>query len=339
MISISFIYVFYSTPIFLQLNAEDFPLEKLWSQSLSGAVVDISVSSDNSKIFALTDSALYAILPTNGNIIWSSPLSWQVDRSPALSTTEMVFITDNHSIQALNIYDGSMIWRQPLPESGSGRLVDLSGNLVLVNQTSYDIRAYDTPSGQFLWSVPTGRGFVLAYIDGDRVYIADYGISAVKAATGESIWQHGNTIISTSTYSDRTIYYASENKVTAFDTQTQNDLWSTDLPENGFLRFKLVGDFLFVMDSNAFYIFNKSNGILEWQDNFSYPMNPVIIANNLYIMDGFGRVIRVFNLATKTEVGHIRISAPYLFVAEKQDLYSSTDILFFSIGHEIFAYK
>lgn len=331
-------YILYSTPIFLQFGDTNFPLKTSWSQKLSNAIVDISTSNDNSVILARTQYRLYALQAVNGKVVWSFPLAKQVYHSPARNTGKTVYVTDSKFLYAIRINDGSEIWKQPLPESG-GRLVDLSESLILVNQTSYDIRAYNTQSGQLLWTAPVGRGFVQAYINDDTVYIADDGINAVKASTGESVWQHGNKVIGESTYNEKIIYYRSSNKVTAFDTQIQHELWNASLPENGFLRFKLGGDYLFVMDESNFYVFNKSNGILEWQEIISHPMNPVVIEKNLYVLEGFNRVIRVFNLATKTEIGHLRISAPQLSVVENQDMYSSPDILLFSIGHDIFAYK
>ncbi len=331
-------YILYSNPIFPQFRAINFPLKTSWSQKLSNAIVDISTSNDNSIILARTKYRLYALQAVNGKVAWSFTLANQVDHSPARSIGKTVYVTDSKFLYAISINDGSEIWRQPLPESG-GRLVDLSENLILVNQTSYDIRGYDTLTGQLLWSVPAGRGFVQAYINDDIVYIADDGINAIRASSGESVWQHGNNVIGESAYAERIIYYRSSNKVTAFDTQIQHELWNASLPENGFLRLKLDGDYLFIMDESNFYVFNKSNGSLEWQENISHPMNPVVIENNLYVLEGFSRVIRVFNLATKTEIGYLRISAPHLFVVENQEMSSSTDILLFSIGHDIFAYE
>ena len=230
-------YILYSTPIFLQFGVANFPLKNSWSQKLSNAIVDISTSNDNSVILARTKYMLYAIQAVNGEVIWSFPLSNQVYHSPARNIGKTVYVTDSKFLYAIRIDDGSEMWKQPLPESG-GRLVDLSESLILVNQTSYDIRAYGTQSGQLLWSVPAGRGFVQAYVDDDMVYIVDDGINAVKSSTGESAWHHGNKVIGESTYNKRIIYYTSENRVTAFDTQARKELWNTNLPENGFLRFR-----------------------------------------------------------------------------------------------------
>lgn len=231
-------YILYSAPIFLQFGDANFPLKNSWSQKLSNEIVDISTSNDNSVIFARTKYMLYGIQAVNGKIIWSFPLVNQVNHSPARSIGKMVYVTDSKFLYAIRINDGSEMWKQPLPESG-GRLVDLSENLILVNQTSYDIRAYDTQSGQLLWSIPAGRGFVQAHINDDIVYIADDGINAVRATSGKSVWQHGNNVIGESAYTEGIIYYRSTNKVTAFDTQIQHELWNASLPENGFLRFKL----------------------------------------------------------------------------------------------------
>jgi outer membrane protein assembly factor BamB len=330
--------IFYSTSAILQSSATNFPLGKLWSQNLNSEAVDISTSSDISKILVRTNSVLFVMEPADGKIVWSSPLAKQVHHSPARTAAKMVFVTDNDSLQALSISDGKLVWKQLLPQT-SGRLVDLSESLVIVNQASHDIRAYDTQSGQLLWSVPAGRGLVQAYINGDMVYIADHGISAIKAATGESVWQYGNSTIGASASSDGIIYYTSGNKVTAFDTETRNELWNVNLPDNGFLRFKLDNKCLFIMDESNFYLLDRSDGTLLWQADISHPMNPVIIANNIYVMEGFSRVIRVFNFATEAQIGHMRISVPHLLVAEKQDMFSVGDTLIFSTGQHVFAYK
>jgi outer membrane protein assembly factor BamB len=331
-------YFFYSSSAILRFSAVNFPLKKLWSQSLNSTVVHISTSSDNSEILVRTNSALFALETADGNIIWNLPLSKQIDDSPAISTAKMVFVTDSDSLRALNINDGRIVWEQSLPQS-SGRLVDVSESLVLVNQASYDIRAYDTQSGRLLWSVPVARGFVPAYINKDVVYIADYGIRAVDAATGKSAWLYGNNAIGASTYRDGIIYYTSENEITAFNTQTKTKLWNVTLPDNGFRRFKLDNDFLFVMDESNLYEFDTSKGTIVWQADISHPMNPAIIGDNIYVLEGFSRIIRVFNLTTKKEIGHVRVSAPHLLVVDMQNMFSSTDILLFSTGQDIFAYK
>jgi len=330
-------YFLFSPSLILKVSADNFPLNRLWSQRFNDLVVDISTSNSDEIIFIRTNKSLYALQSNTGDILWSFPLSKQIDHSPAVNFGTKVYVTDSEALLALDMENGRVRWSQPLPET-SGRVVDVSNSIVLINEVGADIRAYDVKSGSFLWNISGGRGFIQAFIDENLIYIPDYGVKAIDIKNGKDVWQYGTDVKYPSDYYNGVIYSAG-NRVVAFDVRNQTELWDMVLPIVGLQRLKLDNDFLFVMDEKNIYLIKKSNGTLAWQVGMSHPMNPVIIGDVVYVMDGFGRVIQVFNLSTGKEVGHIRVSLPHLLVVENQDMYSSADILLFSSGKYLFAYK
>jgi outer membrane protein assembly factor BamB len=319
-------------------TANYFPLDKLWSQKLGNTIDDLSISENGAMVLVRTRDAIYALDKGQGNIIWKYDISPQAYVSPAVSRNSRIFVADSKSLWALDSESGQVIWSQSLPESG-GRIVDVSKERVLVNLVGYYVRAYDTQTGSLLWNIGVGRGFVQAYINDNLVYIPDHGIKAVDIESGKTIWTEGTNTISSSSFSDGIIYYKSGNEIVAFDVKKRTELWSLDLKLGGSIDLIVNKGFLIIADKNNLFGFDKLDGHLKWRVATDFPQNPSIIDNQIYVLEGFTRKIRVLDIDTGKEVGSLRISFPYLLLAVgRKDMISTSNILLFSRGNEMFAF-
>jgi outer membrane protein assembly factor BamB len=318
-------------------TADDFPLEELWSQKLGNTINDLSVTEDGSTVIVRTANAIYAFDKVQGNILWKHNISPQVDYSPAVSSNAKIFVADSQSLWAFDQKGGQVIWSQSLPESG-GRIVDVTKDVVIVNLVGYYIQAYDTQSGSLLWNIGVGRGFIQAYIDDNLGYVADQGITAVDVESGKTIWTEGADVIQSSSFSDGIIYYGSGNKIAAFNVKERTELWNLNLNLDGFTELTVGKGFLIVADTSYLYAFDKSNGRLVWKVIAEFPKNPSVIGDDLFVLEGFTRNIRVFDIDTGKDVGFLRTSFPYLLIVDRRDMLSSSNFLLFSRGNEIFAF-
>ena len=288
-------------------------------------------------VLVRTATAIYALDKVQGNIIWKHNLSHQADFSPAISSKAKILVADSKSLWALDPENGQVIWSQSLPESG-GRIVDVSREVVLINLVGYYVQAYDTQTGSLLWNIGVGRGFIQAYVDDNLAYIPDHGITAVDVDSGKTIWIEGTDVIGSSSFSDGIIYYKSGNKIVAFDVKKRTEQWGLDLKLEGFSELTVEKGLLFVANSYYLYAFDKSNGHLIWKVLTKFPKNPSVIGNNIFVMEGFTRKIRVYDIATGKDVGFLRTSLPYLLIVDRKDMMSTSNLLLLSRGNEIFAF-
>jgi outer membrane protein assembly factor BamB len=314
-----------------------FPLEKLWSQKPGNTIDDLSVTEDSTMVLVRTATAIYALDKVQGNVIWKHNISHQAFFSPAVSSNSKIFVADSKSLWALDPENGQVIWMQLLSESG-GRIVDVSKEVVLINLVGYYVQAYDTQTGSLLWNIGVGRGFIQAYIDDSLVYIPDYGIEAIDIESGKTIWTEGADAIGSSSFSDGIIYYKSGNKIVAFDVKERTELWSLDLKLEGFSELTVEKGLLIVADTYYLYAFDKSNGHLVWKINTDFPKNPSVIGNDVFVLEGFTRKISAIDIDTGKEIGSLGTSFPYLVIVDRKDMLSSSNILLFSRGNEIFAF-
>lgn len=316
---------------------DNFPLVKLWSKKPGNTVESISITEDETMILVRISDAIYALDKNQGNAIWKRDISRQAFFSPAVSSNSKIFVADSKSLRAFVQKSGQIVWSQSLPESG-GRIVDVSKDIVLVNLVGYHVRAYDAQNGTLLWSIGAGRGFIQAYIVGNLVYILDHGIKAVDLESGKTIWVEGTDVIRSSSFSDGIIYYKSGIQIVAFDVKERTELWNLDLKLEGRYVLQVIKEFLIVTDASFLYALDKSDGHIVWKVIIDFPKNPSVIGNEIFLLEGFTRKIRVFDIVTGKDLGFLRTSLPYLVTVDRKDMLSFSNILLFSRGNEIFAF-
>ena len=321
----------------VQFDTTNFQLEKKWSHQLDSTITEISVGQNSVILFARTSNSIYAFRADNGNVLWSFDSLAQGGYSPAFSNNLNVYVVDDKYIRAFDKQSGQIIWSQLLPKS-RGQLVYVSDDIILVNEVANDISAYGAINGSMLWSIGVGRGFVNAYQDEGFVYIPDYGIKALDAATGKVLWKVGNDGIGSSSYSDGIIYFMSGDSIVAFDVKHQTEVWRLKFPSESFRKSVVDKGILFITDAQYLFAYNKSSGTLLWRAVVEFPTNPAIIENTVYVMEGFSRKIRCYDIATGKETGSFRVSFPILLLPDYRDMASTQNLLLFSRGTEIFAF-
>jgi outer membrane protein assembly factor BamB len=320
------------------LLTKGLPIVQRWAVKLNDATHEISGTSDETMILVRTNRAIYALLAETGETVWSFDLEPQAELSPALATSGRVFITDSKNIWSLSQQNGRILWRQSLPET-RGRVVSANSQVVLINQRSKDIRAYDANTGQFLWNIRTGGGAIEAYIDQNQVYIPDYGLKSIDLLTGKVLWEEIGNVIGSSSYEDGIIYYTSGDQIFAYDARSQIELWKVNLVATGFRKFKIYQDYVLVTDADYLYAFNKTTGDLHLKVRLSYPVNPTLIGDHIYVREGFKQAIQVFRLSTGEKIGTIQVSLPQLFFVEHQNVTSVAGLLIFSRNQVLYGYQ
>ncbi len=329
---------FFQSYSFAPFTSSTLPLKEKWSRNLRDNITEISGTEDGRFIFARTTNTVYALETNTGDVKWSFSLTPQVEMSPPIVANDKIYVADSNTLWALNLENGQPTWKQPLLEP-RGWVTDATTKAVLVNQISTDIRAYDAATGHLLWSVDVGAGPIHAYIDDNLVYVPDYGIKAINLLTGETVWSKGTAVIGESGYKNGVIYFTSEDNIVTFDTRQQKEIWRKTFSSNGFRKFKISDNIVFVTDADYLYAFNILNGNLMWKEALEQPENPSIIEGRVYVTEGFNRVIQAFDIETGKNLGSLRISLPKLLITENQDVAAVGDMLLVSKGKKLFAYQ
>ncbi|MBK9925274.1 MAG: PQQ-like beta-propeller repeat protein [Anaerolineales bacterium] len=327
------------TPI--NLGAQPFPLTKKWAVSLNSgsifdSIVELSKTGDG-VLLAKTKEGIYALQENSGAVMWFFGLKNQLQPRPAIAFDGIIYTSDSKYLLAISQKDGKLIWEQAV--GSANWIVDVSKDMVLVNEVANDIVSFDAKTGNLLWRKGVGRGFVAAYIDGDLIYIPDNGIEAVDAQTGSVVWGDGDDPIGDSAFLDGVIYYALGDSIIAFDARKRIELWSVFLSGFGFKRPLIHGDYVFAIDRDYLYAIRRSNGFLEYKIALDAPQSPSFLDDEVYVRGLFNRAIWVFDVNTKKQIGLLGTAMPVLLGVENQDMISGRDMLVFATGNRLFAYK
>jgi outer membrane protein assembly factor BamB len=313
------------------------PLLLQWSKKVSGTILELSATEDGSLIFARTANKLYAISSHSSTIVWEHNISRQVETSPALAVDGKIFIADSGNLWALDEGTGKTIWSQPLQDT-RGWVTDASEDVVLVNDRSNDMRAYNARTGKLLWAVNTGLGHTFAFLDGGTAYIADFGVKAVDSQSGRMLWNEADSANGWSDYNDGIIYYSSGPNVVAYDARNRRQLWRLGLNGQGIRRVDAADGRVLITDADHLYVVDQALGKVEWSAQIPYPANPTVFQGNIYVMEGFQRQIRIFSAKTGQEVDSVKAALPRLFWVYHRDMVQTGDLLLFSSGKTLYAY-
>ncbi len=118
------------------LAAEGFPLSEKWAAKLAGNVEQLSLADDDILI-ARTMTAVYALDIHSGRVIWQQDIAWHFSDEPVKAENGILFLTDGESVLALNQSDGKVLWKQALRHPSGSEIVDVTQDLVAVNDPPY----------------------------------------------------------------------------------------------------------------------------------------------------------------------------------------------------------
>jgi outer membrane protein assembly factor BamB len=232
----------------------------------------------NDHLFVSTSQGqLYSINPTFGAIDWSAAIGDQTVRQAALQSFSKPAVEDNvvvvyswatGSAYAFDTVSGRQNWEFELsadPAEGYSRISIngpvMTGGSVYFTSADYgsanstgaqSLIAVSAKSGKLTWTteldsidLSTGSrpyGVGQPYIAGDHVLVSiagadGFGLTAFSTETGDQVWKHsfGDSLFSQLSIVDDTAYVARvEGELTGIDTQTGDELWS--LKTGGELR-------------------------------------------------------------------------------------------------------
>jgi outer membrane protein assembly factor BamB len=129
--------------------------------------------------------------------------------------------------------------------------------------------------------------------------------------------------------------------IVAFNTTAGTEIWRQKRPfsSNDFPRLNIYNQFIIVEGSKSLTVLNGGTGDMIWKASVSYPMNPSVLGNTIYVMGGYDRIIRAFQITTGKEIGQLRTSS-YLFILapDQRDMIAIGNLLIFSRGHELICF-
>ena len=326
-----------------ELKDGNFPLELKWSTKMSDKVYAFSTS-ENGVIFAQSPYSLNALDASNGKLLWKFLTEGETSSSSALNG--IVYVCDKTTLYALKEDDGTKIWQQPLLLWNIGTIIDISEEVILLHDSGGLLSAYNTQNRDFLWDVSTQKGNrYIAFIDPNHniVYNFSYfAIQALDALTGKELWKISDNQFASGFYDNGIIFRAYSTGINAFDIQSKSILWEKQMDtfDSYNAKYVSVDKNIIVTTPVTMLSIQKTNGLVKWLKNYKddIPNRPTIIKNQLFIMEGFSRIIRVYDVNTGAEIGGLRISLPVFAAVDREEMISVNNMLIFANGKIVYSY-
>jgi len=330
------IFIYYQY-VHIRLDVNNFPLEQKWSSRVGAAILEISGVDNGNLIFVRTARALYAFDSETGREVWNFKLSYQAVPSPALASNGIVYVADSKSLWALDQINGIVIWEQSLSDV-DGQVISASNKAILVSNTYSNVSAYDAKTGTLLWMFPVYWYHTKFYVNKNIIYIPEDGIYAIDLDTGQVVLEKGLDAVTDSDFYDGIIYYVTPGSVVAFDTQDNTEIWRRDieLSRYGLPILKIQNKYLLVLDMYSVITLNRDTGKPVWKTSVSAPVNPSVVGDTVFVMEGFNRTIRALQIDTGKNTGFLRASGYHLLLVDsRQNMISLDNMLIFSRGNEL----
>lgn len=314
-----------------------FPLQQIWSQNVKGDIKAISATQDGTTIFARTYSFLYAIEPESGAIRWRYIYYFQRSPKPPIAYKGIVYFADERALYAVSQSDGKEIWRARRHGSADN-VIFVSDKITLLNGVRY-LSAYETETGNYLWQTHVGSiDFNVSIIDDMVFAYGDFGVRSYSISTGEKIDDPHPANASGQVQGNGTVHFFADDTVFQYDLQERSVVWRIPMAFYTSSEFALHQNILIATDGFHIYALDNRNGIILWTANLTNPVNPVIIDNTVYVMEGFSRKIFAFDLETGKIKGALHASLPVFLRAEREDMAGAGSLLILSIKNFVYAF-
>lgn len=239
--------------------------KKVWKQHYKNFSFSSNLATNGGFLYLGTDQAQIVKLDqATGKLIWAQPVPSTVISAPVATDREIFAKTINGEITTLDTQTGKPIWnyQQTLPSLILRDTSDpvIQNHALLVGFANGTLIAFDTTSGNVLWnkqiSLPEGK------TDVERM--------ADVAATPKVV--------------DNTVYAATyQGKLIAFNLQTQETLWSTDL--STYNDFTLSDKAIYAGDNQGNLVaVDRSTGAVLWKQTallYRHLTAPTYIGNDL----------------------------------------------------------
>ena len=246
------------------------PTPVLWSYETGDSVLS-SPAVSGGVVYVGSDSDVYALDASTGDLIWSYETGDYVFSSPAVSGGVVYVGSTDNRVYALDASTGDLIWSY---ETGDEvwSSPEVSGGVVYVGSRDNRVYALDASTGDLIWSYETG-GWVHSSptVSGDVVYVGsgDGRLYALDASTGDLIWSYetGGWVNSSPAVFGGVVYVGSnDNRVYALDASTGDLIWSYETGDDGVYSSPAVSGGVVYVGSrdNRVYALDASTGDLIW---------------------------------------------------------------------------
>lgn len=277
--------------------------KKIWQQHYENLSFSSNLALNGNSLYLGTDNAKTVKLDkTSGQLIWQKAVPSTVIAAPEATDHEVFVKTIDGQLTTLDTQTGKAIWnyQQTLPaltlRDASNPVIQ--NQLLLIGFANGTLLAFDPTSGNVLWnkqiSSPEGKTDVERMAD----------VAATPRMTNNSI-----------------IAATYQGKLTAFNLQTQDILWSIDA--STYNDFTLSENALYLgdTDGNILAVDQKTGAILWKQTALLYRhlTAPTYIGNNLIAVadqEGYLHIINAKDghFVARASVNNSGFIAPPLYV-------------------------
>lgn len=177
--------------------------EQYWQKSLGATVPAPALIMGNRVLVTANDGVIYGLNLQSGVVVWQfatqSPLikSNFAPQAVLIDQTTAIFGVANGRVYAINTDTGELVWSRRVGKNGTGRLYDIDGKPLIVNNRLYvasidgQLLAFDMATGQQLFAQDFASNQGLVYAWGNLLGVDNEGIvRAFNATTGQSLWQN-----------------------------------------------------------------------------------------------------------------------------------------------------
>jgi outer membrane protein assembly factor BamB len=218
---------------------------------------------------------IFAVNAESGETVWAYEMGGEISESPSVAEGRVLVMNTRNQLVALDALTGKWLWQYtrdfPVGLTIAGHSgVTVKGSRVFVGFSDGFLACVQLEDGLLEWSRPltlSGQGFADAdatpVVVGERVYAASVhdGVYALRADTGDVIWQLRTPNVTRITARDPTIFALSASgKLMALDIDSGKPRWELKFPTavvskpiayRGYVAFGAKPGGLYVVDAQS----------------------------------------------------------------------------------------
>ncbi|HSV97701.1 MAG TPA: PQQ-binding-like beta-propeller repeat protein [Spirochaetota bacterium] len=269
---------------------------KAWEKK-TGPVTSGMALGNNALYFATADEKLNAVSMETGELLWSEKLSGAViDTMTAVVTPTAVYIaTTKGMVYSFNLR-GRQNWKFNAG-AGVFETPMLANNRILVSGSDGKLNSLAAQSGKEQWAVDIGAKFRLAFQRGTLYAVSYYGaVSALEMEKGAELWKKelADTFVTAPlVFNNRMIVAGMKGAVTWLDLDDGSVIAKKNL--GGAVRnsMALSGGVLYISANDTLFAIDASGGGLQWKHQVKgrISTSASIAGNEIYVGLDNGRVV------------------------------------------------
>ena len=275
---------------------------------------------DDKNLFYFDNKGSIIKFDSNSKLLWKKNHYSKLDQklNPILfyaSQEKFLFVADSiANYYVINKITGDLIWKKKHSSSFNSQIKIFNDKVLVIDQEN-SLRCFSLNNGKLLWTVKTEG-------------------SLLRSKKKQSIIYYKNNVFFTNSIGD----------ITAVNMENGNIIWQT--PTQSFINFgstfslklsDLVSDKKSIFISNnkeQFFSVDIKSGVINWKQEISSELRPVIIQDYLITISDRGKlivlkketgeIIRVNNLFKNMKDKKKRDYQPVGFVIGKKNIYLTT---------------